>query len=396
VRPDVVCGSYESDSGGMSVSFWHTPLTTSLCKRIHSIQRLTQTYRQYIGGDDMGGKRRMRTGALGAGVLLVGLVMALAAGAAIGANGNLEVVASFDADKQEQPEGITIDKEGNAYVTMGFPFFWAPGDGEIRRISPDGTETTLASFPGGQGPAGIVVNARGDVYFAWPNPGNPDTNGVYRLHDDGSTERLPGSENIVLANGLAFDNHGNLFVSDSLLGTIWRIPSDGSSPAEPWFSDPSLIGGCDEENAFGANGVAIWKDSIYVATTDRGGLVRISVLKNGSAGTAEVIAGNDCDPGGPLWGLDGIALDVHGDVYAVSVLQNQLLRIDPSDGSVEVLLTGEDGLFNPASIAFGTGKGDRQSVFMTNFALIPDFEPENSLGPAVLKFDVGVPGLPLP
>jgi hypothetical protein len=71
----------------------------------------------------MGGKRRMRTGALGAGVLLVGLVMALAAGAAIGANGNLEVVASFDADKQEQPEGITIDKEGNAYVTMGLPFF---------------------------------------------------------------------------------------------------------------------------------------------------------------------------------------------------------------------------------------------------------------------------------
>ena len=60
----------------------------------------------------------------------------------------------------------------------------------------------------------------------------------------------------------------------------------------------------------------------------------------------------------------------------------------------------EDGLYNPASIAFGTGKGDRKSVFISNYALFPD-TPDfggvgSSLGPAVLKFDVGVPGLPLP
>ena len=97
-----------------------------------------------------------------------------------------------------------------------------------------------------------------------------------------------------------------------------------------------------------------------------------------------------------MFGLDGIALDVHGIVYALSVIQNKLIRIDPSDGTHQVLLTGEDGLFNPASIAFGTGRGDRKRVFITNFALFDFAEPAASLGPAVLKFDVGAPGLPLP
>lgn len=93
--------------------------------------------------------------------------------------------------------------------------------------------------------------------------------------------------------------------------------------------------------------------------------------------------------------MDGIALDVHGNVYALLVLQNKFVRIDPTNGTYDTLLTGDDGLWNPASIAFGTGESDRQSVFIANYAVLPP-EPDNSLGPAVLKYNVGVEGLPLP
>jgi len=302
------------------------------------------------------------------------------------------VVAQFVAP--HWPEGLTIDKRGNIYVTQGSAFFWVPSDGWIEKISPDGAEIDqLAFFKDELGPAGIVVNARGDVFFAKPNIADPELNGVYQLYDDGSTVRLLGTENIALANGLAFDKHGDLFVSDSFTGAIWRVPVDASGPAQIWSSDESLFGlVC---GAPGANGVAIWKDSVYVANTAKGSLVRIPILKDGSAGQAEVVAGdNSCD-GGELFGMDGIALDVHGMVYALLVLQHKMVRIDPSDGSFVVLLTEEDGLHNPASIAFGTGKGDRKSVFITNYALLPP-APEDSLGPAVLKYNVGVPGLPLP
>ena len=238
------------------------------------------------------------------------------------------VVASFNAAAQELPEGITIDKKGNMYVTMGFPFWWAPGDGQIRKISPDGTETEMAFLENGQGPAGIAVNAPGDIFFVRPNPFDP-ANGIYQLHNDGSTERLWGSENIV-GNGIAFDNHNNLLVSDSFIGAIWLIPANGSGPAYIWSDDESLIG-CPFPDDVGANGVAVWKNNVYVANTGKGLLVRIPILDDGSAGVAEVIAGDagSCVPD-ELYGLDGIALDVHGTIYALSVLQNSLIRINPN------------------------------------------------------------------
>ena len=92
--------------------------------------------------------------------------------------------------------------------------------------------------------------------------------------------------------------------------------------------------------------------------------------------------------------MEGITLDVHGNVYALLVLQNKLVRINPTDGTFTTLLTEEDGLWNPASITFGTGKGNRKSVFITNYAAIPP--GSDVFGPAILKYNVGVHGLPIP
>jgi sugar lactone lactonase YvrE len=237
------------------------------------------------------------------------------------------------------------------------------------------------------------VSPAGVLYYAWPDPADPSTNGVHRLAGDGPPEQLPGSQNIGLANGLALNKQGDLYVSDSALGAVWRIPHDGD-PAQIWIQHEWLVG-C--AGIPGANGVALWKDSLYVVNTALGLLARVPILQDGTAGAPEIVAGDSvCDPGNdPLVGMDGIALDVHGNVFVLLVVQHKLVRIDPSDGSYTVLLTAEDGLYNPASIAFGTGRGQRESVFVSNFALLPP-EPANSLGPGVLKYDVGVPGLPLP
>jgi len=305
---------------------------------------------------------------------------------------SLEVVHAFDAEAEELPEGITIGADGEMFVTMGYPSFWMPGDGWVKRIGPDGEKTTLAYFKDGQGPAGIVTNADGDVYFAG---GDPDAPGVYRLHPDGTVERLPGTEDFLAPNGLAFDDRGGLLVGDSAHGTIWRIALDGSGVVESWASEPGLVGGCGE-GTFGVNGVAVWEDHVYAANTFRGLLVRMPILEDGSAGAGTIVAGdntNGCEPD-ELFGMDGIAIDVEGSVYALLVLQHKLVRIDPADGSVDVLLTEADGLFNPASLAFGTQDGDRQNLYITNYAVI-DPAPEGSLGPAILKLDVGVDGVQL-
>jgi sugar lactone lactonase YvrE len=307
----------------------------------------------------------------------------------------VKVVSAFKAMDGELPEGLAIDKPGNIYVSVGYPFWFAVEEsfGEIWKINPDGETTVLHAFPGGPAAAGLAVSPSGALYFAYPNPVDPDTNGVYRLAAGSDPERLEGSEKIGLANGLALTQQGDLYVSDSALGAVWRIPRSGAA-AENWLQHAWLAGCADIP---GANGVALWKDSLYVANTALGLLVRVPILKDGTAGEPEIVAGDsDCDPeNDELFGMDGIALDVHGNVFAPLVLQHKLVRIDPGDGSHTVLLTDEDGLQNPASIAFGTGKGDRQYVFLSNFALLPP-APANSLGPGVLKYSVGSPGLPLP
>jgi sugar lactone lactonase YvrE len=302
-----------------------------------------------------------------------------------------EMVISFDASRSELPEGIAIDKEGNIYVSLGPPLFAGGGFGEIWKISPNGEKTTLAQFDGGPPAAGLAVDASGSLYYAYPS-GKEETQGVYRLTADGDSERLPGTEAIILANGIAFDNDANLYVSDSIMGTIWRIPPGES--AELWFQHEWLAG-C-EESPIGANGVALWEEDLYAASTTKGLLVSIPILNDGSAGEPKIAAGTDeCDEEfDDLDAMDGIALDVDGNIYALLVMQNKLVKINPADGSVTPLLTEENGLHNPASITFGIGD-DKQSILFTNYAVLPP-EPPASPGPAVLSVNVGVPGLPLP
>lgn len=103
----------------------------------------------------------------------------------------VQVVSAFAAGSGELPEGITIDKSGNIYVSVGYPF-WFPVEesfGEIWKINPDGEKTVLHTFPGGPGAAGLAVSPSGELYFAYPNPMDPTTNGVYRLTDEGDPER---------------------------------------------------------------------------------------------------------------------------------------------------------------------------------------------------------------
>jgi sugar lactone lactonase YvrE len=107
---------------------------------------------------------------------------------------------------------------------------------------------------------------------------------------------------------------------------------------------------------------------------------------DGSAGEPALVAA-----GPELFVLDGIALDVHGNIYALVIAQSKLVRVTP-DGVITTLATAGDGLDFPASLAFGTGKGMRKSVFVTNYAI----GPPGGAGPGVLKVDVGIPGLPLP
>lgn len=328
-----------------------------------------------------GGRRRE-----GVRVALAALMAAvLAVPGGIARADHVETFVAFDPAAGEFPEGIAIDKRGNAYVSMILL-------DEIWRIAPDGSRTVFAGFDAaGLGPAGLAVDAAGTLYVAASalnietGETDPATRGVYRVLRDGTSERLPGTEGMLFPNDVALDKRGNVYATDTSGGAVWRIPRRG--PAELWVEHPLLEGDGSFGFPFriGANGIAFRHNRMIVGNAERGLLVEIPILPDGAAGAPRLLAASPL-----LVGADGIALDVHGDVYAGVGVQNTVVRVR-GDGSIETLATGDDGLNQPSTLAFGTGRGDRQTLFVLNFSI---FSPEPA--PGVLTVPVGVPGQPVP
>ncbi|HEY9405369.1 MAG TPA: SMP-30/gluconolactonase/LRE family protein [Pyrinomonadaceae bacterium] len=76
---------------------------------------------------------------------------------------------------------------------------------------------------------------------------------------------LPPYEAPPLPNDIAFDPAGNLYLTDSLQGIIWRIAPGGGTP-QIWFQDASIA------TPFGPNGIRINPDrtKIYFVVTAEG------------------------------------------------------------------------------------------------------------------------------
>lgn len=326
------------------------------------------------------------------------LAIATAVTTGLHADGFVEVVSGFDASAAELPEGVARDRKGNTYVTLGPPFFTGVGYGAVVKVDANGSRTTLAEFPEGPAPAGVITDWFGHVYFALPDPFGPAERpdvGVHRVKRRGETERIAGTEQMMLPNGLALGRRGALFVSDSILGEIWRIPrwarlGFDSSGVGPWLTHV-LLTGC---GAVGANGIVFYRGDLLVANSDRGLLLRVPIERDGRPGEPVIVAGDeDCDDDDELYSLDGIAVDRRGDVYGALVLENRLVKIDQRTGDVVSVLDESDGLWNPASVAFGASWRDRDRLYITNYAVLPPIPPAN-LGPAVLAFDAGASGWP--
>ena len=312
-------------------------------------------------------------------ISLLALLTTAAKPVQVGAGAHIEVLRVYDASAGEWPEGVAADKTGNLYV--GFMPL-----GQIRKITADGTDPIVVQFPD-SGTLGLAVDAVGNLYASHAS-GDPATGGVYRVSRDGVIERFAGTEEMVFPNSLAFDKRRNLYVTDSATGSIWRITRSGA--AAPWLQH-ELLEGLGEIPGYppiGANGIVYWKRTLYVANTEKGLILRIPIRLDGSPGEPEILADSPS-----VYGPDGLALDVFGNIYVPLVFQDKLVRIDPVDGSVTELATIDDGLDEPASLAFGTGKGDRRTIFVTNFSVIPE---DGGAGPALLKVEIGVPGRPLP
>lgn len=317
---------------------------------------------------------RIRFAALISGALLVILAPA--------AQASVTVKPLLTLNGTNVPESITIDHAGDMYLS-------APLSDKIFFVAPNRSPRVFATFSSGN-VLGVRLNDRGDLFAAVAGLG------IFEF-PAGTTTPV---ERVAMArfwNGMAFDHRGNLYVTDSATGEIWRLTRDFSF--SKWVATPLLVGTtgpgpCRKVHpavaagfgAIGANGNFFNKHGdMLVSNTDLGTVVRIPMNPDGTAGTPTVFA-SDCTN---LWGADGGAMDNEDNLYVAANSSDRIAIVHP-DGSVG-LFTDSSLLHFPTDIAFGTGRGDRKVAYITNLALTSNFT-----NGGVVTMEVGIPGRPTP
>jgi len=291
------------------------------------------------------------------------------------------------------PEGITANPvNGDVYVTTFVPPSAKLPDPANKLLRFDRQGKLLASQDFGKTPLlGLVFDgANQKVYIAnvgnfagvdskiqrvaadltgltdvaiIPGIGAPEPRRV--ANPDGSNDTITFGGKARVPNAMALDGKGDLYVTDSFQGAVFKITNpQGCAPKcdVATFSHDPLLATAGFP-AFGANGIAVHPDgsALFIANTGDDRVLKLDLTSRKVTVFAESINGADglaFDPAGRLWVAanqadEVVALDGAGRVVA-RLGEFRGLRVD--NGS-------PDGLLFPASLVIQDGQ-----IFVTNLA----------------------------
>jgi len=302
---------------------------------------------------------RGRLGVLACAAVAMLVADSIAAAAAAFMVTNARIVAHFDSNAGQSPEDIAVEPDGAADISMARASnaVRVTLDGHVRLIG-QLPRTGGCPFLGFPVSAGIARAHNGSVYLA-NCTGNADT-GIWRLRSDSQpTEiaRLPATS---FPNDMALDDgSGNLYLADSLLGVVWTVPAIGGTP-KVWASGPALA----RVSLFGANGVAVHDQAVWVSNLDQGTILRIPIERDGTAGPIRTAVT------GLTGGIDNFTVFGRDDTIIGALAGSNQVVLIHSGAPPQVVLTAADGLASPTDV-----KLRHDTIYVSSFALPPLTDP---------------------
>lgn len=297
------------------------------------------------------------------------------------------VFKSLDPAKGQLPESITSDKFGNIYLSMGTT---------VGKITPSGQLSTYSNIPVPEGTFTLGLEFGPDGYLYASTGGftpDPAVAYVWRIDAAGHAEEYAELDPNGFPNDLAFDDCGQLYVTDPFLGLIWKIDEDGNP--DVWLADPLLEANYTTPYLgvapFGADGIAFdrFERNLYIGNLDYGRIIKVGLDWWGEPDDVEVYYENiDL-----IGGADGLAFDALGRLYVAVHGQDRIVRVDRFPRKGVVVASGAP-LQQPSALVFGETLLSRHTLYISNFSILAALGAKpGPPKPALLKLPVLIGGL---
>ncbi|HVU35372.1 MAG TPA: protease pro-enzyme activation domain-containing protein [Opitutaceae bacterium] len=269
---------------------------------------------------------------------------------------------------------VRTDAAGNVYVADA-------SNNTVRKVTPNGTVTTLAGSPGVagsadgvgsaalfDGPAGVAIDTAGNVYVA-----DSQNYTIRKITPSGVVTTLAGSAGVQgHADGqgsaasfydpedLAIDGSGNLYIADGQGNELRKVSPTGTVTTLAGAPNSGTADGTGSTARFNLlAGVAVDGDgNVYV-----GDMLNNTVRRVTPTGVVTTLAGlggssnyGFVDGQGMSARLDGpagMSIDAAGNLYVADIYNNAVRKITPS-GKVTTLAgssTNPENIDGPLSVA---------------------------------------------
>lgn len=242
--------------------------------------------------------------------------IALAAGGADPARGDggAATVALLN-----HPSGAAADAAGNLYI--------ADRDNHrVRRVTADGTITTIASGVAWSVPSGISVDSAGNIYVV-----DTDVKQVVRITPAGAAQ-LVAPHLLTAPVAAVADTMGNIYIADASAGVIRMVDAAGAVS--------TLVA-----NLAGPHGLALdGAGHLFFTEQDAARVQRLDLV---SGSLSQLVPGT--------WNIPrGVAVDAVGDVFVADTGRHEVLRVDPAGEVTVIAGTGVPGFSGDGGAAAST------------------------------------------